>query len=97
MCVDDYEFRHPSAKREKQCRRFVFRTSDGEERTFLVNISQFEQFGSLRLCEILMHLNRKGLNVKDYRFYLPKFNVSIEAGDKCQAPFDLFTDKEIIF
>lgn len=81
MCVDDYEFRHSSATRPKICRRFIFRTNDGNERVFLVNISQFEIYGDLRLCEILLHLHHKGLNVKDFRFYLPKFDITIEAGD----------------
>lgn len=44
-----------------------------------------------------MHLNKKGLNIKDYRFYLPKFDTTIEAGDRCQIPFDLITDKEVVF
>ena len=44
-----------------------------------------------------MHLNKKGLNIKDYRFYLPKFDVTIEAGDRCQVPFHLFSDKEVVF
>lgn len=41
MCVDDYEFRHYTARREKICKRFLFRSEEGSERVFLVNISQF--------------------------------------------------------
>ena len=67
------------------------------ERAYLVNISEFEIFGNLCLCQVLMHLNKKGLNIKDYRFYLHKFDVTIEAGDRCKVPFNLFTDKEIVF
>lgn len=86
-----------SAVRPKECRRFVFQTPEGLERVFLVNISQFERHGNLCLCEILMHLNKKGLNIKDYRFYLPKFDVAIEAGDRCQVPFETMSGKEILF
>lgn len=42
MCVDDYEFRHFSARREKICRKFVIINEDDVVKTFYVNISQFE-------------------------------------------------------
>jgi hypothetical protein len=46
MCVEnDYEFRHFTAKREKICKRFIFRNEEENERVFLVNVSQFERYG----------------------------------------------------
>lgn len=44
-----------------------------------------------------MHLSKKGLNVKDYSFTLPQFDITIEAGDKCKVPFEIMTSKEVIF
>ena len=49
--------------------------------------------GNLRLCEILVHLNRKGLNIKDFRFYLPQLDITIEAGDECVVPFNALANK----
>jgi hypothetical protein len=97
MCTDDYEFRHFTAKREKLCRRFIFRNEEGYERVFLVNISQFERYGELCLCEVLMHLNKKGLNIRDYAFYMPQFDITVEAGDKCKVPFEIMSNKEVVF
>ncbi len=44
-----------------------------------------------------MHLNKKGLNVKDYSFYMPQLGITIEAGEKCRVPFDVMTPKEVLF
>ena len=77
MCIDDYEFRHISATREKICRRFIFENEDGNKRVFLINISQFEMHGDLCLCQILIHLHRKGLSIKDYKFEFVDLNISV--------------------
>ena len=95
MCIDDYAFRHFSARREKIGRRFIFSGESCREKVFLVNISQFEVYGDLQLCEILMHLNKKGLNTKDYRFSFPILNIVVEAGEKCQVPFEALNKKDV--
>ena len=38
-------------------------------------------------------LNKKGLNVSEYLFYMPQFDITIEAGDKCRVPFNIMTEK----
>lgn len=43
-----------------------------------------------------MHLNKKGLNIKDYSFYMPQYDITIEAGDRCKVPFDIMQFKEVI-
>jgi hypothetical protein len=77
MCVDDYPFRHFSAERPKICRKFVFVNEEEFAKTYYVNISQFEEFGEVALCKILLYLSGKGLDIKDKKFFLPKFSVSI--------------------
>ena len=42
-----------------------------------------------------MHLNKKGLNIKDYQFDFEDLEICVEAGDKCKVPFDSFLKKEI--
>lgn len=44
-----------------------------------------------------MHLNKKGLNIKDYSFYMPQYDIMIEAGDRCKVPFDIMQFKQVIF
>ena len=51
--------------------------------------------GDLCLCQILIHLNRKGLNIKDHKFEFVDLNISVEAGDKCLIPFDVMNKKDV--
>ena len=75
MCVEDYHFKHYLATKEKICRKFTFVKEGDNHRTFLVNISQFEEENdNIALCKALVHLEEKGLNVDDYEFELPQFN-----------------------
>lgn len=42
-----------------------------------------------------MHLNRKGLNIKDYQFEMEDLGITIEAGDRCLIPFDSLNRKDV--
>lgn len=92
MCVDDYEYRHFTARREKVCRKFIIVNEDDFARTYFVNISQFEEHGEVALCKILIYLSTKGLVIKDKKFYLPKFNAIIEPYTFCKIIFEALDD-----
>lgn len=87
MCVDDYEFRHFSARRGKICKKFIIINEDDVARTFYVNISQFEEHGEVALCKILIYLSTKGLVIENKKFYLPKFSAIIEPFTYCKIIF----------
>jgi hypothetical protein len=87
MCVDDYEFRHFSARRDKVCRKFIIVNEEEFARTFYVNISQFEELGHVALCKILIYLSTKGLVIEGKKFYIPKFNAIIEPYTFCRIQF----------
>ena len=42
-----------------------------------------------------MHLNKKGLCIKDYQFCIEDLGIMIEAGDRCLVPFDSLTNKDV--
>lgn len=96
MCVDDYAFRHFSAVRDKVCKKFVFVDEEEFAKTFYVNISQFEEFGDVALCKILIYLSSKGLNIENKKFYLPKFMAIIEPFTFCRIIFESLDEKEIL-
>ncbi len=74
----------------------MFIDQEDNVKTYYVNISQFEEFGDVALCKILIYLSSKGLNIENKKFYLPKFTAIIEPFTFCRIIFESLDEKEII-
>lgn len=96
MCIDDYEFRHFSSRRAKVCRKFIVVNEEELSRTYYVNISQFEEYGNVTLCRILLYLSKRGLTIENKKFYIPKFQAIVKPFTNCIVRFDALDEKQIL-
>ena len=95
-CVDDYQFRHPTARPQRECRRFKIVNEYDFARTYYVNISLFEENGEVGLCKIILYLGTKGLNYENKKFYLPQFKAIVDPLSYCRVVFEALDLKEIL-
>lgn len=79
MCSTHNPKKSYFATREKVCIRFTFVNEDSDKRSFMIDVAQFEEDGSLSLVKAINHLNCKGFNVDNYDVSLPQFkNMKVD-------------------
>jgi hypothetical protein len=89
------EFLRCSLGEGKICRRFIFKNDISRTKAYLINICQFAKDGSIYLSKVLLHLQKKGLNIKNYSFVFEKLPLKMSVGDTHGIPLDpFFKDKE---